>query len=121
VVFTAFLQGQRLEYTHPLPFLVAIATLCVIARHFFGEAYFDAYRAQLPQQVSRSLPPARVTLYAQLNVWPNLSMPDWMLIFTLPTAGLMRLAFPKRGFTMAPEKAPVHQSTGSARNPPTPA
>jgi hypothetical protein len=121
VVFTAFLQGQRLECTHPLPFLVAIATLCVIARHFFGEAYFDAYRAQLLQQVSRSLSPARVALYAQLNVGPNLSMPYWMLIFTLPTAGLMRLAFPKRGFTMAPEKAPVHQSTGSARNPPTPA
>jgi hypothetical protein len=101
VVFTAFLQGQRLKYTHPLPFLVAIATLCVLARHFFGEAFFDAYRAQLLQQVSRSLSPARAALYAQLNVWLNLSMPYWMLIFTLPTAGLMRLAFPKRGFAMA--------------------
>lgn len=101
VVFTAFLQGQRLTYTHPLPFLVAIATLCVIAQHFFGEAYFDAYRARLLQQVSGSLSPARAALYAQLNVWLNLSMPYWMLIFTLPAAGLVRLAFPKRGFTVA--------------------
>jgi len=101
VVFTAFLQGQRLKYTHPLPFLVAIATLCVITRHFFGEAYFDAYRAQLLQQVSGSLSPVRAALYAQLNVGLNLSMPYWMLIFTLPAAGLVRLAFPKRGFTVA--------------------
>lgn len=101
VVFTAFLQGQRLRYTHPLPFLVAMATLCVIARYFFGEAYFDAYRAQLLQQVSGTLSPARAALYAQLNVGLNLSMPYWMLVFTLPAAGLVRLAFPKRGFTMA--------------------
>jgi hypothetical protein len=40
-----------------------------------GEAFFDAYRAQLLQQVSRSLSPARAALYAQLNVWLNLSMP----------------------------------------------
>lgn len=100
-VFTAFLQGQRLKYTHPLPFLVAIATLCVLAQHFFGEAYFDAYRARLLQQVSGSLSPVRAALYAQLNVWLNLSMPYWMLVFTLPTAGLMRLAFPKCGFTVA--------------------
>lgn len=100
-VFTAFLQGQRLKYTHPLPFLVAIATLCVLAQHFFGEAYFDAYRARLLQQVSGSLSPVRAALYAQLNVWLNLSMPYWMLVFTLPTSALMRLAFPKRGFTLA--------------------
>jgi hypothetical protein len=28
-------------------------------------------------------------------------MPYWMLVFTLPAAGLMRLLFPKRGFTVA--------------------
>ncbi|MCV2352789.1 DUF3667 domain-containing protein [Paucibacter sp. B2R-40] len=101
VVFKAFLQGQRLRYTHPLPFLVAIATLSVLLGHLYGEPYFEAYRAQLLQQVSGSLPPARSALYAQLNVWLSLSMPYWMLIFTLPTAGLMRLLFPQRGFTIA--------------------
>jgi hypothetical protein len=60
-----------------------------------------AYRAQLLQQVSRTLSPPRAALYAQLNVGLNLSLPYWMLIFTLPAAGLMRLAFPKRGFTVA--------------------
>ncbi len=100
-VFTAFLQGQRLRYTHPLPFLVAMATLCVIARHFFGEAYLDTYRTQLLLEVSRSLSPVRAALYAELVVGLNLSMPYWMLIFTLPASGLVRLAFPKRGFTMA--------------------
>lgn len=100
-VFTAFLQGQRLTYTHPLPFLVAMATLCAVARYFFAEAYLDAYRAQLLQQVSRSLSPVRAALYVQLNVGLDLSMPYWMLIFTLPAAGLVRLAFPRRGFTVA--------------------
>lgn len=66
-----------------------------------GEAYFDAYRAQLLQQVSGDLSPLRAALYAQLNLGLDLSMPYWMLIFTLPAAGLVRLAFPRRGFTVA--------------------
>jgi len=101
VVFKAFMQGQRLSYTHPLPFLVAIATLTVLLSHFFGDAYFDAYRAKLLQQVRGSLSPARAALYAQLNLWLSLAMPYWMLVFTLPTAGLMRGFFPQRGFTVA--------------------
>ncbi len=101
LVFKAFMQGQRLSYTHPLPFLVAIATLNVLLSHFYGDVYFEVYRAQLLQQVKSSLSPARSALYAQLNVWLSLSMPYWMLVFTLPTAGLMRLLFPQRGFTVA--------------------
>ncbi len=100
-VFKAFMQGERLKYTHPLPFLVVIATLNVLLTHFYGEAYFDAYRAKLLQQVRGSLPAERTALYVQLNVWLSLSMPYWMLVFTLPTAGLMRLAFLERGFTVA--------------------
>jgi hypothetical protein len=101
VVFKAFMQGQRLSYTHPLPFLVAIATLTVLLSHFFGDAYFDVYRAKLLQQVRGSLSPARAALYAQLSLWLSLAMPYWMLVFTLPTAGLMRGLFPQRGFTVA--------------------
>ncbi|MCV2358488.1 DUF3667 domain-containing protein [Paucibacter sp. TC2R-5] len=100
-VFKAFMQGQRLRYTHPLPFLVAIATLCVLLSHFYGDAYFDAYRVKLLQQVWGSLSPARSALYAQLNLWLSLSMPYWMLVFTLPSAGLLRLLFPRQGFTVA--------------------
>lgn len=100
-VFRAFLQGQRLSYTHPLPFLVVIATLSVLASHFYGDVYFETYRARLLSQVSRSLPPQGAALYAQLNVWLSLSMPYWVLVFTLPAAGMMRLFFPKRGFTLA--------------------
>ena len=100
-VFKTFLQGQRLSYTHPLPFLVVIATLSVLVSQFYGDAYFEAYRARLLQQVSGSLPPARAALYAQLNVWLSLSMPYWMLVFTLPAAALIRLLFPQRGFTVA--------------------
>jgi hypothetical protein len=100
-VFKTFLQGQRRTYTHPLPFLVAIATLCVLLSQFYSDAYLDVYRAKLQQQIGSNLPPARAALYAQLNVWLSLSMPYWMLIFTLPAAGLLRLAFPKRGFSVA--------------------
>lgn len=100
-VFAAFLRGQRLSYTHPLPFLVAIATLSVLLSHLFGDAYFDLYRAKMLEQVNRSLSPARAALYAQLNVWLGLSMPYWMLIFSLPAAGLMRLLFTERDFTVA--------------------
>lgn len=101
LVFKAFLQGQRLRYTHPLPFLVAIATLSVLLSHLYSDVYLEAYRAALLQQVRASLSPARAALFAQLNLWLSLSMPYWMLVFTLPSSGLMRLFFPRGGFTVA--------------------
>lgn len=101
LVFKTVLGGQRLRYTSPLPFVLAIATLSVLLSQFYGEAYFEGYRLQLLHEVKNSLSPARGALYAQFNVWLSVAMPYWMPVFTLPVAGLMRLAFPKRGFTVA--------------------
>lgn len=96
----AWLDGRRKHYLHPFGALLVVATLTVLLLQVFGDAFWAEFRTTMGQMsgLKDDVPRERFVRFYELSY---ALMPYWMLLFVLPVAGLLRVLFPRRGYTVA--------------------
>lgn len=97
----AYLDGQRKKLSHPFAFLLIAATLSVLSVNLFGESFWIEFRSAVSAGVTHMLNPAQVLRFQDYWVMLFGILPYWMLIYSFPTALLVKLFFRRSGFTLA--------------------
>lgn len=95
-----WLDGRRKHYLHPFALLLVTATLSVLMLQLFGESFTTEFRATMAQMSGLRNEVARER-FADFWEMSYSLMPYWMLFFVLPVAALLRVLFPKRGYSTA--------------------
>ncbi len=100
-VIRAFNAGKRRFYTHPFTYLILVSTVSLLLANLIGDNFWNEYRRTMMNYSGHNLDLVKRKHFADFYVLLLSLLPYWMLVFTLPLALLMKLFFPKRGFTTA--------------------
>lgn len=97
----AYLDGQRRTLSHPFALLAIVATLSVLSVSFYGDTFWAAFRTTVAASAEQWLNPAQLERFKDFWVMLFGVLPYWMLIYSLPTALLLRALFPRQSVTVA--------------------
>jgi len=97
---TGWFDGKRRTYMHPFALLLICATLSLLSVQFFGDAFWQDFKATMAE-ISGIQNPVMRERFATFYGHAFALMPYWMMLFCFPLALCLRVLFPKRGYTIA--------------------
>jgi len=96
-----FVADKRKTYTHPFALLIATATLSFIVTATMGATFWQLFKTNLQNGNTLKFSPTQLDRYVDVFIGLNSVIPYWLLLFTLPTAFMLRLAFWRHRFNTA--------------------
>lgn len=90
-IIRPFLQGVRRTYTHPFTLLLLLGTLNVLASSGLQPDFLAQFKTMMAGLAPSELNTAQQQRFLDFYLRLFNLLPYWMLLFTLPTALLLRL------------------------------
>ncbi len=101
-VIEDYLNGNRERYNHPFTLLFVTATLNYLVTITWGDVFWREVRQQLEKSAQyRHFSPEQLEKAVSTIVALNSTIAYWMLLLTLPTALIMKIAFRSLRYNIA--------------------